>query len=172
MISSTSCVLSFLYNMYYSNDRCPASIFQISLHFPHDFHFFVCFALWFVVLTVLNLQAMNIVLISYHHFFYSSLKLVRIFKALGNLFYFISCLIILFLSTVFNIFRDISLLQQFFSTGHKIWVFFLCVLFGLWTPLEPDPSRSPSCDPVVEAPPLRHERKHPWSLVILSSPST
>ena len=54
----------------------------------------------------LTFQAVNTVLISYHHFFYSSLKLVRIFKALGNLFYFISCLIILFLSTVFNFFRN------------------------------------------------------------------
>ena len=38
----------------------------------------------------LTFQAMNTVLISYHHFFYSSLKLVRIFKALGNLFYMLS----------------------------------------------------------------------------------
>ena len=91
MISSTSYVLSFSFII------CIIQMIDVQHLFSKSLSISLVISISLCVLFcgswcwwALTFQAMNTVLISYHHFFYSSLKLVRIFKALGNLFYMLS----------------------------------------------------------------------------------
>lgn len=91
MISSTSYVLSFSFIICIIQMIDVQHLFSKSLSISLVISISLCVlfcGLW--CWWALTFQAMNTVLISYHHFFYSSLKLVRIFKALGNLFYMLS----------------------------------------------------------------------------------
>ena len=71
---------------------------SVSLVISISLHVLLC-GLW--CWWSLTFQAMNTVLISYHLFLDSSLKLVRIFKALGNLFYRLSSNFVLKYSSQF-----------------------------------------------------------------------